>query len=587
MRIIDYYNYIATAAYIIFGVAAVIICKKKNGKDISDRAAYIAFGVIMLVAAFLRLFMLGQIPYGLQQDEASIGYDAYTLATYGIDRNGYPYPIYPITWGCGGGSPLLIYLNVIVIKLFGTGVIKLRMIPAVLGVATVFIFFFVLREIYGYESRKSYRNIIAVIGTLFLAICPWHVILSRWSLDSNIIPFFLCLALYLFMLGIRTGKTWIYILSAVTYAICMYSYGSATIVVPIHLLLLCIICLKKKVLNIKQLILSGITFMVVFAPLFLFYAVNYLGVPEILTDYFSVNKFTASRSGEVFLALDSNLISNLVKNFKALLVVLTFGDDAEMRCHYILGYATLFEFTFPITFIGIVASIVNFFRRGDDENTAKEKAADFVWISALIACFIMAIVIISDISRMAMMFLPLIYFFVRGCYFILEKSRKMFAAVVVIFMLAAASFTKDYFMDFNEITDNIFMPGYGDAISRAYEIAGDERQIYSTYEGLASPFMLALYYNNYDVYKFCDTVVYIDPHAEFRTARSFGNFVFDDLPDDIHAKEYENTVFVISNSELGLFEGYDGYIVEKMSAYSVVYLDNNGYESAIKIRMKT
>ena len=113
MRIIDYYNYIATAACILLGVAAVCCYFRKNKRTspgISDATTYFIFALIMIAACLLRLYKLGDIPYGLQQDEASIGYDAFCLANYGIDRNGYHWPVYPITWGCGGGSPLLIYM---------------------------------------------------------------------------------------------------------------------------------------------------------------------------------------------------------------------------------------------------------------------------------------------------------------------------------------------------------------------------------------------------------------------------------------------------------------------------------------------
>ena len=410
MRIIDYYNFIATAACIIIGAAAVIICKKNSMKDLSPKITRIILAVIMFIAAFLRLYDLGAIPYGLHQDEASLGYEAYSLAMYGIDRNGYPFPVYPITWGCGGGSPLMIYLNAISIRLFGNGVVKLRLLPAVSGIITVFLFYLVVKELTD-NAKATHKNMISLFATFFIAVCPWHVILSRWSLDANIMPLNMCLAMYLFMLGIRTKKTYVYVLSAIAYAICMYSYGSATIVVPIHLLLLCIFCLKNKLLNIKQLIASGVAFLVVFAPLLAFYMVNYLGLPEVYAEHFTINRFTASRSGEVFLTLDSSLPANLFNNLKVFFKVITIGDDTDMLCHFIPGYGTLFEFTFPITFLGIYVTIRDVFSK-KSEDSVEKRAYDFVWLSMMFACFIMAVVIVADISRMVMMFLPLIYFLV-------------------------------------------------------------------------------------------------------------------------------------------------------------------------------
>lgn len=568
MRIIDYYNYIATAAYIIIGVAAVIICKKRGKDDISPKMARALLGVIMLIAAFLRLYKLGAIPYGLHQDEASLGYEAFAIATYGVDRNGFPFPVYPITWGCGGGSPLLIYLNVISIKFFGTGVTKLRLIPAISGIITVFLFYLVVKEITNYR-KDSKKNLISVVAAFFLAVCPWHVILSRWSLDANIMPLNMCLAMYLFMLGIRTRKTFVYVLSAIAYGICMYSYGSATIVVPIHLLLLCIFCLKNRVLKVKQLIASGVAFFVVFFPLFVFYLVNYLGFSEIFTDFFTVNKFVASRSGEVFLKFDSSFGANLLNNLKVFLKVITVGDDSDMLCHFIPGYATLFEFTFPVTFLGIIVSFKEVFGKAG-RDSADQKASEFVWISMLISCFIMSVLIITDISRMVMLFLPLIYFFVKGLGFVVDKSDKAFMALVIILVMGAVSFSKDYFTNYNAITGNLFMPGYGKAIARAYEIAGDDRKIYSTYEGLSAPFMLALYYNDYDVNKFTATVNYKDPYGEFRIADSFGNFVFE-IPKDMDPEEKDDAIFVLSESEFNDFDNRDQYYLEQIESYYILH----------------
>jgi len=571
MRIIDYYNYIATAACVIIGAAAVIIFKKDKGKgevtEISSVAARIILAGIIIFAAVVRLVLLGSIPAGLQQDEASLGYDAFAIARYGVDRNGFPYPIYPITWGCGGGSPLMIYINVLTIKLFGTGVIKLRLLPAILGIATIFIFYLIIKEI-----TCSYKK--SLFGAAFFAICPWHVILSRWSLDSNIMPFTLGLAVYLFILGIRTGKTYIYCLSAAAYALCMYSYGSATIVVPLHLLLISIYCLRKKVIDIKQLILAAVTFIVVFAPLLVFYAVNYLGFNEIITEHFSFNKFTASRSGEVFLKLDSSLPRELWANLKQLLITLTIGDNSEMKCHFIPGYATLYEFTFPITFLGIFIG-KRAFLYGNEKSKAldddKRSAMDAVLMTLLIACIVLAIGIRADVSRMVMIFLPLIYFFTKGISFIWERYSVGAYVVMMVVILGTGLFMKDYMFEFNDMASDIFMPGYGEATKRAYQIAGDEKEIYSTYEDLSAPFVIALYYNDYDPVKFADTVVYKDEAAEFRVAKSFGNFNFE-LPQDYASDKYKDSVLILGSSEIGNIDEELGYTIEKFGKYSVVYM---------------
>ena len=107
MRIIDYINILG----LILGIAAIAFalisfkrygCEVENNGDHSignKKSTYIFLSIIMIIAAFMRLYRLGGVPYGLQQDEASLGYDAFCLATKGIDRNGYPYPIYPITSG--------------------------------------------------------------------------------------------------------------------------------------------------------------------------------------------------------------------------------------------------------------------------------------------------------------------------------------------------------------------------------------------------------------------------------------------------------------------------------------------------------
>lgn len=602
MRIIDYYNYIAMAAYIIIGVAAIIIYKKqtsdpyyikrtvKNPIDNPYVCRAILFAILLL-AAFLRFFKLGAIPAGIQADEASIGYEAYSLAFYGVDRNGFAYPVYPITWGCGGGSPLMIYLNAISTSLFGSGIAKLRLIPAICGILTVFLFYFILKEAFASDRFSSYRNILTLTGTFFLAICPWHVILSRWSLDSNIMPFTLSLAVYLFIRGCRNRRTVTYVLSAVMFAVCMYSYGSATVIVPLTLVVMAIYCVRCGVMKPGQLIASIVAFIIVFAPLLVFYCVNYLGFPEIITGFVSVNRFTATRTDEVFIKLDSTFPAQLLSNLKTLLLILTVGDNSDMACHYIKGYATLYAFTFPITLIGLVISYYefikgfiekekkrNFFAVAMSDSDVSEHGRmvqNAIWVVVFTFAALFSLAINADISRMVMIFIPLVYFFVRGICFIYENQKNLFVIVILIFTISGASFTKDYFSRFNADTVSIFMPGYAEAIHRAYEVAGDDRQIYSTYDGLTTPYIFALYCNDYDPRVFNETVVYKDPYAEFRSAQSFGNFVFDELPEDVLSEEFEDTVFVVTSAERELFSESKDYVCEDFGGYFVVYRNVN------------
>ncbi len=571
MRIIDYYNYIATAAYILLGVAALYFYfsgKRKGGYHLSDKAASISFAIVMVVAAILRLYKLGEVPYGLQQDEASIGYEAYILANFGIDRDGYHFPIYPITWGCGGGSPLLIYLNVISISLFGTGILKLRLIPAICGILTVFLFYKTLRL--GFEE-KNYRNEASVLGAAFLAICPWHVIMSRWSLDSNIMPFNLMLSVYLFLLASKKKSTVIYCLSAASFAVSMYSYGAATIVVPVTLLLIAAYSVKEKALTVSQLVASVVTFVIVFAPLLLFYAINYLGVPEIITDVVTLNRFTAARTGEAFAAFGSGFIPGVIHNLKSLVLTLCVDNSDNTIAHYLKGYATLFAFTFPVTLIGSVIAIKKLFTKDSDSKGQQGRILNAMFIFVVVGNIILDLVILPDIQRLVTLFIPAIYFFVLGAVFIFENLGRVCAAVLtIVLLLGGVSFTKDYFTNYSNWALSIFMPGYGDAIKRAYEIAGDDRTIHSTYDGLSAPFMLALYYNDYDPYRFISTVKYKDETAEFRIAESFGNFFFE-LPQDVSLPEYEDDVFVVSSDDRNKFPDIGLFTVEDFGGYHVLY----------------
>ena len=97
---------------------------------------------------------------------------------------------------------------------------------------------------------------------------------------------------------------------------------------------------------------------------------------------------------------------------------------------------------------------------------------------------------------------------------------------------------------------------------------GSGTLVYSTYDNVASPFMLTLYYTKTDPAEFDRTVVYRDDTAEFRIATSYGHFVFG-LPDDITSDQYQNDVIVVSHAQESMFDA-DNYDIVEFGNYAVV-----------------
>lgn len=614
MRIIDYYNAAAILLETVL-VLTALLCARKNRKASSSgtspsknsrffsllqrtdqlltgRLFLPAAALLLVFGAFLRMWNLTGLPDGLQQDEASIGYEAFCLAGYGIDRNGYHWPVYPITWGSGGGSPIMIYLNVLTTKLFGSRIFSIRMVPAFLGTLTLLLFFLLLNRAFGKRC--------ALTGLAVLALTPWHIILSRWSLDSNTMPFWQLLALFTLVQAICAGtakrsrtQTGLYLLAAFFFGICLYSYGSANVVIPLTLLFVCIRLLRTKRIRIGQLAGCFAVFVITCLPLALFYAVNFFGVPEIAASWISFPKFTSSHFGSVFVAFDRTLPSTLLHNLKDLLLMLTVGIPGEVSWNTMPGYWTLYCFTFPVTFAGIL------FGRGTAEKEAPAaQAANDVLGAALLSALLFSLFIQQDINRDVLLFLPLVYWYVMGLRFLslamakgaalkepetgsgasakaASKAAVLPALLSLVLLFGGfVSFARDYYGgEYNQVAASDFMPGYGDAMILATELAekkGEASTVYSTYDLVASPFMLTLYYNKCDPYEFMDSVVYKDPEAEFRVASSFGRYVFglpgtassegnaakseDEVLSGLQTPEYANDIFVLTTAQAQAFE---------------------------------
>ncbi len=582
-RVIDYYNVFAAISLMAIVLYTFYLQRKSGVQDlrgVSGNSMFYRFAVIgiSLLGIGIRIWNLTGLPNGLQQDEASIGYEAFSLANYGIDRNGYHWPVYPITWGSGGGSPLMIYLNILTTKLFGSSIWSIRIIPAVLGCCTLLLFF---RVLYKFKDAR-----IALIGLCIIALTPWHIILSRWSLDANTMPFFELLTISLLLYAASNKKTKWYVISCIAGGICLYSYGSATVVIPLFLLLSCIALIKLGRLNIRQLVFGLLAFFITVLPLGLFYSINFLGLPEIKTSWISFPKFTSSHAS-VFVSFGPDLPITLLRNLRDLCLILSVGIPGEDPWNAMPGYSALYVFLFPVLILGLVNTILRLYnlKRGNHGwNIAKNfDVMDVLFLLLFVSAALFGLFINQDINRMVFIFLPAIYFEVKGIYVIGCQTGKLSQylqpAVMLVIAVAFLSFSKDYFGGlYNDYSAWVFMPGYGDAITYANEIAerADESNkkttpVYSTYTDVASPFMITLYYTKYNPKDFLSSVVYRDESAEFRVATSFGRFTFGFPEDDPSKVADPSAILVVTEHEAEVLQetnryestSFDNFVVMK------------------------
>ena len=107
-----------------------------------------------LIGILARLILIGQVPYGLNQDEASAGYEAWSILNYGIDRHGISYPVHLIAWGSGQNIAYS-WFCMPFIALFGLSEFTVRLPMALIGCVSVVLFYFFLDNV---TPLPNHRN---------------------------------------------------------------------------------------------------------------------------------------------------------------------------------------------------------------------------------------------------------------------------------------------------------------------------------------------------------------------------------------------------------------------------------------------
>jgi len=140
----------------------------------------ILFTLILIIGIFARTWEYADLPPGLNVDEASIGVEAYYLYKYGMDRYGMTYPVHLISWGSGQNA-FYAYLLIPFVALKGINAFSVRLPMMFAGILAMPLMFIAGKKLLGEKF--------ALLSMFFLAISPWHIVNSRWAVESNIMPF--------------------------------------------------------------------------------------------------------------------------------------------------------------------------------------------------------------------------------------------------------------------------------------------------------------------------------------------------------------------------------------------------------------
>jgi len=224
---------------------------------------YLPFLAIIVLTLFFRFFWLSRVPPSPSLDEVSIGWNAYSIMETGRDEYGSKLPVLLRAYD-DWRPALYVYLVIPFIKLFGLNTISVRLPSVILSALTVLATYFLCLELFGKE--KLGRRV-ACWASLFLAISPWHVYLSRLGHEVNPQVALTIFGLLFFLKFLNGKKDWFLFVSAFWFALSFYTYQSQKVFGPLLLFSLGIICFKELRFKWKTVLLAGVFGLVLIVPI--------------------------------------------------------------------------------------------------------------------------------------------------------------------------------------------------------------------------------------------------------------------------------------------------------------------------------
>ncbi|MFA9377133.1 MAG: ArnT family glycosyltransferase [Lachnotalea sp.] len=502
---------------------------------------------VYFIGFFARLYNLGNLPVGLNQDEAYAGYEAYSLLNYGFDSHGYTNPVYFISWG-SGMNVLYSYLTIPFLLLTGNHLtaFAIRIPQAFFSCISLIVFYFLLDKLF----HNKYK---ALLGLFIFAIAPWHIMLAHWGLESNIAPAFLLFGLFFWIKGIENSK--FYILSAILYGLSLYAYAPLWIAVPAILILQLIYSIYCNQFKWDKFFSIALVLLFLIAlPLLLFILINNGTLPEIKTGIFSIPKLLEYRGGEISL-------QNIKVGIHNFFTLFTTQND-QLIWNSTPRFGLYYKFSIIFIIIGLCSlaktSIVNIKNRTYNPLL-------FIFINIMVSIVFAILISNINVNKINMIHIPLVICCIQGIITASSFFKKaIYPFVILAYTFSFIVFLSFYFTSYNSEIKEPFQYGVEETVAAA--LSKTDSIICINSDIFYSNILFA---TQIPVTNYLSTVSY-DPNLPYDfTPISFDRFVFGYDTNTLD----NNYVYIIDNNDLNDFTDKN-FQCDTYGNYSVAYYTN-------------
>lgn len=337
-----------------------------NEGDITKISFYCGIGLVLLIMYYVHIYKLYQVPYGIHIDAMGMGYDAWSIANFGIDRHMKSYPVYLVNYG-GGQSALYMYMVAFLIKIFGYSE-KLFRVPALINALLIFIFGSMI------VNMKWKKRIHVLTYMILFNVFPIFAMLTRVGLDCNLMLGFSTMFLWCLLYAIEKGKLRYYFLAGGIGGITLYTYAISYLVLPLFLCITLLYLIWIGKINLRQVIALAIPLAFLAFPLIMVQIINLFQLPEMKIGMITLTKLPFYRSEELSL-------KNFLPNIYHTLVCIFWND--MWNYDSLPEFKTMYWFTIPFAVIGIINTICQFRNRYKDK-TYDVKMIVLIWLVAMV-----------------------------------------------------------------------------------------------------------------------------------------------------------------------------------------------------------